>query len=133
AEVAAVEAAIARHPKPRDYHVGVKRDRIEISERLGPEANELAAALSGSLGLLPGALDRLRNELATHGRFAPALRFCLIDAERRTFAVERWCALGSIDDWIDVGLSGPLDRLVGPAIARLGDESFYEPFWHEYD
>jgi hypothetical protein len=133
AEVAAVEAAIARHPKPGDYHVGVKRDRIEISERLGPDADELAAALGGSLGLLPGALDRLRNELATHGRFAPALRFCLIDAERRTFAVERWCSLGSIDDWIDVGLSGPLNRLVEPAIARLGGDSFYDPFWYEYD
>jgi len=133
AEVAAVEAAIAYHPQPRDYHVGVKRDWIEISERIGPNADELAAALGGSLGLLPGALDQLRNELETHGRFAPALRFCLIDDERRTFAVERWCSLGSIDDWIDVGLSGPLDRLVEPAVARLGDDSFYEPFWHEYD
>src|SRR6266545_204631 len=89
AEAAAVESAIARHPKPRDYYVGLKRDRIEISERLGPDADQLAAALSGSLGLLPGALDRLRNELATHGHFAPALRFCLIDAERRTSTVER--------------------------------------------
>jgi hypothetical protein len=133
AEVAAVDAAIARHPKPHDYHVGVKRDRIEISERLGPNVDELARALGGSLGLLPGALDRLRSELATQGRFAPALRFCLIDAERRTFAVERWCSLGSIDDWIDVGLSGPLDRLVEPAVARLGDDSFYDPFWDEYD
>jgi hypothetical protein len=133
AEVAAVESAIARHPKPRDYHVGVKRDRIEISERRGPDADHLIAALGGVLGLPPGASQHLRNELETIGRFAPALRFCLIDAERRTFAVERWCSLGSIDDWIDVGLSGPLNHLVEPAIARLGDESFYDPFWHSYD
>jgi hypothetical protein len=133
AEVAAVEAAIARHPKPRDYHVGAKRDRIEISERLGPDADQLIDALGGELGLLPGAAERLRNELETVGRFALALRFCLIDAERRTFAVERWCSLGSIDDWIDVGLRGPLSRLVELAIARLGDNSFYDPFWHEHD
>jgi len=132
-ELAAVEAAIAQHPKPRNYHVGVKRDRIEISERLGTDADELAGALGGSLGVLPGALDLLRNHLETHGHFSLALRFCLIDAGRRIFAVERWCSLGSIDDWIDVGLSGPLSRLVGPAIARLGDDSFYDPFWHEYD
>ena len=31
-EVAVVEAAIARHPKPRNYHVGVKHDQIVISE-----------------------------------------------------------------------------------------------------
>src|SRR5439155_20315612 len=46
-EVAAVEAEIAQHPKPRNYHVGVKRDWIEISERLGPDADELAGALGG--------------------------------------------------------------------------------------
>jgi hypothetical protein len=133
AEVAAVEAAIAKHPKPRDYHVGVKRDRIEITERLGPDTDEMVTALGGSLGLLRGAFERLRDELATHGRFAPALRFCLIDAERRTFAVERWCSLGSIDDWIEVGLTGSLDRLVKTTIVRLGDESFYDPFWQSYD
>ncbi len=132
-EVAAVEMAIARHPKPRDYHVGVKRDWVEISERLGPDADQLIAALGGVLGVLPGAAEHLRSELEAVGRFAPALRFRLIDAERRTFAVERWCSLGSIDDWIDVGLSGPLNRLVEPAIARLGDESFYDPFWYSYD
>ena len=32
-EVAAVEAAIARHPRPRNYHVGVTHDQIVISER----------------------------------------------------------------------------------------------------
>jgi hypothetical protein len=131
-EVAAVESAIGRHPKPRDYHVALKRDRIEISERLGPDVDQLIAALGGMLGLPPEAPERVRSELETAGHFAPALRFCLIDADRRAFAVERWCSLGSIDDWIDVGLSGPLGRLVEPAVARLGDDSFYEPFWDEY-
>jgi hypothetical protein len=130
-EVAAVEAAIVRHPKPRDYHVGVKRDRIEISERRGPDADKLIAALGGVLVIPPGASEHLRSELETVGRFAPALRFCLIDVERRTFAVERWYSLGSIDDWIAVGLCGPLNDLMESAIARLGDDSFYDPFWHE--
>jgi hypothetical protein len=132
-EVAAVESAIAHQLKPRNYHVGVKRDQIKISERLGPDANRLIAALGGILGLPPEAPERLRSELERFGRFAPALRFRLIDANRRSFVVERWCSLGSIDDWIDVGLSGPLNHLVEPAIARLGDESFYDPFWQSYD
>ena len=132
-EVAAVEAMIARHPKARDYHVDVKRDWIEISERLVPDADQLIAALGDIRGLPPEAPERLRSELERFGRFAAALRFHLIDADRRSFAVERWCSLGSMDDWIDVGLSGPLIRLVGPAIARLGDESFYEPFWQSCD
>jgi hypothetical protein len=85
------------------------------------------------LGLPPGAPERLRSELEAAGRFTPTLRFRPIDVERRTFTVERWCSLGSIDDWIDVGLSGPMSHLVEPAIARLGDDAFYDPFWHEYD
>jgi hypothetical protein len=132
-EVAAVHAAITRHPKPRNYHVGVKQMRIEISERLGPDGDDLITKMGGLLGLPSGASELLRSRLEASGHFSLALRFCLIDTERRTFVVERWCSLGSIDDWIDVGLSGPLNRLVELAIARLGDDSFYEPFWHEYD
>jgi hypothetical protein len=132
-EVAAVNAAIAQHPKPRNYHVGVKKTWIEISERLGPDGDELITRMGGLLGLRPGASELLQSHLEMSGHFSLALRFCLIDAERRTFDVERWCSLGSIDDWIMVGLSGPLNRIVKPAVSRLGDDSFYEPFWHEYD
>ena len=41
AEVAAVEAAVKRHPKSPNYRVSVKHDRIEIHERIGPDAEEL--------------------------------------------------------------------------------------------
>lgn len=132
-EIAAVNAAIARRPKPRNYHVGVKHSWIEISERLGSDADDFITKMGGILGLQPGASEHLRSHLETLGRFSLALRFCLINTERRTFAVERWCSLGSIDDWIMVGLSGPLNSVAEPAIARLGDDSFYDPFWHEYD
>jgi hypothetical protein len=35
-ELAAVEAAVGRHPGARDYRVADKRDRIEVYERVGP-------------------------------------------------------------------------------------------------
>jgi hypothetical protein len=48
-EVAAVEAAIARHTQPEDYHLAVKRDQIVISERAGRMTLPPGwAALSGS-------------------------------------------------------------------------------------
>ena len=51
-----------------------------------------------------------------------------VDAERRTFRAERWCYLGSIDDWIDIGPLGPLDRLARQLMPKLGTEQFFELF-----
>jgi hypothetical protein len=54
------------------------------------------------------------------------LRFTLADAERRVFRAERWCYLGSIDDWIDIGGWGPVDQLPSQMIPRLGTDRFFE-------
>jgi hypothetical protein len=128
-EVAVVEAAIARHPRPRNYHVSVKHDQIVISERNGAGTDDLTAKIFGSLGVPAGGFDRLRSAIETRGNFSPVLRFTLSDAERRRFVVNRWCFKGRIDDWIEVGLEGPLARIVAPAVARLGTDDFFEFFW----
>jgi hypothetical protein len=77
---------------------------------------------------ISGLADRIRAERERYAQFTPVLRFILADAERRTFRVERWCYLGSIDDWIDVGPMGPLDRLARQLIPKLGTERFFELF-----
>jgi hypothetical protein len=125
-EVTVVEAAIARHRKPGNYRVRVKHDRIEIYERVGPDADDLISAW-GEIGpLMPGLDQRIRDEIEQHGRFTPVLRFILDDEARRTFRAERWCYLGSIDDWIDIGSPGPLDRLARQMVPKLGTEAFFE-------
>lgn len=125
-EVAAVEAAVGRHPKSHKYRVNVKRNRIEVYERVGPDAEELASALAQEGLGIPGLADRLRPTMERRVQFTPVLRFILADAERRTFRVERMCYLGSIDDWIDVGPMGPVDRLARQLIPRLGTGQFFE-------
>jgi hypothetical protein len=55
------------------------------------------------------------------------MRFTLIDAEGRTFGVERMCYLGSIDDWIHID-NGPIDRLAERLIPTLGTDEFFELF-----
>jgi hypothetical protein len=127
-EVAAVEAAVGRHPKSHKYRVNVKHNRIEIYEMIGPDAEELAAGLAQEGFAIPALADRLRSTLEGHARFTPVLRFILTDAERHTFRTERWCYLGSIDDWIDVGPMGPVDRLARHWIPKLGTEQFFELF-----
>lgn len=125
-EMDAMEAALARHPKARNYRVSAKDKQILIYERVGPDLDEVLARFSG-LGVLgAGASDRLREQEDRHAQFTPVLRFILTGRERRTFRAERWCYLGSIDDWIDVGVSEELTELARDLIPRLGTDRFFE-------
>lgn len=54
------------------------------------------------------------------------LRFVLVDEETRTFEAERFCYLGSIDDWIELDCSDDLSELVKEYVQHIGKESFYE-------
>jgi len=89
-EVAAVEAAVARHPRSRHYRINVKHDRIEVNERGGPDAEELIAAWTQQGMRAPGLAGRIRTAMEGH-KFTPVLRFILANAEQRTFRAERMC------------------------------------------
>ena len=57
--------------------------------------------------------------------YQKVLRFTLIDEDRRRFVAERWCFLGSIDDWIHLSGDGDLGALVGRYGPHIGKESFF--------
>ena len=125
-EVAAVEAAMRRHPRARHYRVGVKHDQIVVYEMVGPDAAELIAGLRANDLLIAGLTEEWQARQDRYAQFTPVLRFTLADAERRVFRAERWCYLGSIDDWIDIGGWGPVDQLASQMIPRLGTDQFFE-------
>jgi hypothetical protein len=54
------------------------------------------------------------------------MQFTLLDEEDRSFFAERWCYLGSIDGWVDVGPIGPVKRLARELIPRLGTDAFFD-------
>lgn len=60
--------------------------------------------------------------------YDPQLQFVLIDEKKRLFQTRRYCYLGRIDDWIDIGDCGPLAKLAKLYIKHLGQESYYELF-----
>jgi len=123
AEVAAVEAAVARHPKPRDYRVSIKHDRIEVYERIGPDPGELASRLAGFSGAFHGKEAAMREFLEEGSRFTPVLRFILADAERRIFRVERM-HYGGRDEWFEMRAEGPVEKLAKNLIPTLGTHRF---------
>jgi hypothetical protein len=126
AEVAAVEAAVRRHPQAHRYRVAAKRDRIEVYERVGDDYADVVYEI-GLTALSRSAIaERVRDLEERHARFAPVLRFTLVDRERREFRAERWCYLGSIDDWITLGQTGTAAELARVLVPALGTDAFYD-------
>ena len=124
-ETAAVEAAVDRHPKSRDYRVAVKRDWIEVYERVGPDAEEVVAGLSGFGFESIRQIEQVRDFLDRGAQFSPVLRFILVDAAQRIFRVERMCYRSSVDGWLDVHQRGPVERLAREWVPRLGTDAFF--------
>jgi len=58
--------------------------------------------------------------------YSARLRFVLVDSVSRTFQTQRFCYLGGIDDWIDIGSPGALEALAKRYVQHLDKESFYE-------
>ena len=50
----------------------------------------------------------------------------VIKAQRRTFQTQRYCFLGSVDDWIVIGKPGKLSTLVKKYVKHLGQDSYVE-------
>jgi hypothetical protein len=112
----------------RNYRASAKDRQIVVHERVGPDVDELLAHIQGLDRLIPGAAERLRAGQDRDARFTPVLRFILVDEERRTFRAERRCYLGNIDDWIDIGAPGRLQKLARDLIPKLGTERFFEVY-----
>lgn len=97
-EIAAVEEAVRKHPKARNYRVNVRHDSIEVYESVGPDADGLISDLRGPGFMAKAKEADLRAILEHSAQFTPVLRFILEDEETRVYRAERWCYSGSIDD-----------------------------------
>ena len=129
-ELALVQATVAVHPKSGNYRVDVKGERIVVYEREGADPDQVVRDIAGSMNLPFAVLAaRMRETFDRSARFTPVLRFTLADEAKRTFYVERWCYLGSIDDWMDIGAAGQLSRWVKQTVPTLGTEAFFELMW----
>ena len=52
------------------------------------------------------------------------MRFTLTDFDNRLFSLERWCFLGSIDDWFFLAGPTPLPTLIKKYASHLGRKAF---------
>jgi hypothetical protein len=125
-EVAAVQAALRSHPKAALYRVEARPDHIAIHERLGPEADDLAAIFR-EVGLGHAAVTaRIEQHLDQAARYTPVLRFRLQDRARRLFGVERRAYLGGDDEWLLLEPTGPIEDVARQVVPLLGTAEFFE-------
>ena len=120
-EVALVEQGMKQYSKLQYYQIDVKKNTIIVFE-----ANQDVKALSGILKFAPRVKEvGAENLLAQLITYSPVLHFVLVDDEKRVFMVERYCFLGSIDDWITIGKPDKLQNQVKKYVKHLGQESYY--------
>jgi hypothetical protein len=130
-ELRMVEAALRRHPHPADYRLADKRDRIEIYERSGTDPDDFIDQMARDRFLSPGRLRAIHADIVRTAHYAAVARFLLVDERRRTFRAERWCYLGSIDDWIPLNAAAALLPLVRRLVPLLGTQELFDLTYYD--
>ena len=121
-EVAVVERGVREGAKLTHFAIDVKGPSIVVhlpNERVAFIEESVATRFGGHPGELYWQVQQFLS-------YSPMMRFTLVDEQTRQFAVERWCFLGSIDDWFPLAGGGDLKKLVATYCRHLGRDSFYE-------
>jgi hypothetical protein len=118
-----VEEGMRKYADVQDYKIDVKGNAIVVYTADQDMATLAAIVQDPHASSEENArrLQLLRESI----HYSDLLRFILIDARRRTFVTQRYCFIGSIDDWIDIGRSGTLAHLVTQHVKHLGKESYF--------
>ncbi|MBD2471568.1 hypothetical protein H6G90_28675 [Nostoc sp. FACHB-145] len=117
-----VESGMKKFSLLPDYQIDIKQEIITIYTP-NQNVNLLSELLSFSSG---DKLKEAETILKRSISYSPMLQFVLIDELKRIFITQRYCFLGRIDDWIQVGEPSNLNNLVKNYVKYLGQESFFE-------
>jgi len=119
-----VEAGMKQYSDIRYYKIDVKGNAIVIYTA-DQDADEFSNRLKSWNPVI--GETKIREFFALSVSYSPMLQFNLEDSERRVFSAQRYCFLGSIDDWIYIG-HGELATLVKTFLKHLGKDSYFELF-----
>jgi len=120
-----VENAIRRLAKLEHFIVDVEADSL-IVYVTDAEPDASLSIVPAMAPMTAEQAQSMRDYMTSRSRYSKMMRFVLTDENRRTFTAERWCFLGSIDDWFFLPGENTLDELLKKYIPRLGKDSFFE-------
>jgi hypothetical protein len=119
-----VKEGMRTYAEVKDYKVDIKGNAIVIYT--ADQDMETLAAIVFDPHASREENARRMQVLRESRHYSDLLRFRLVDDKGRTFQTQRYCFLGSIDDWIDIGKPGTLARLVKTYVKHLGKDSYVE-------
>ena len=119
-----VEEGMRTYAEVKDYKVDVRGNALLIYT--ADQDMETLAAIVCNPHASREENTRRMTLLRQGIHYSPMLVFQLIDAQRRTFQTQRYCFLGSVDDWIEIGKPGKLTQLVKKYVKHLGQDSYVE-------
>ena len=117
-----VEEGMRTYARVKDYKIDVKGNTILIYTAI--QEIDALAELFKDLYPDPAANVEIMANLRKVVHYSPMLVFQLVDGSRRTFQTQRYCFLGSVDDWIEIGKPRKLTRLVKKYVKHLGQDSY---------
>jgi len=95
-----VEDGMRKYAAVQDYKIDVRGNAIEI-HMAHQDSETFREMFTGYRPDLDQTQIAALVAQAVH--YFPMMQFLLEDAQRRTFTAQRYCFIGSIDDWIDIG------------------------------
>lgn len=119
-EIQLVESGIRENAGIKYFKIDIKKKNLVIY-LVDQNIDELAEMLSNFR-----SPSEARAVLLQNATFSPMMQIVLEEVEPREFAVERWCFLGAVDDWIRLDRSTNLEELVKKYCSHLGQDSFFD-------
>ena len=120
-----VSDGIRRYAGLEHFVVDAQQDSLVVWLPTSDE-KELAKLEGGRLPASPPKMQSTVDSIIRRAPYTKMMRFLLADEDERLFHVERWCFLGSIDQWVHLDGSSQLWELVEKYIKHLGKDSFFD-------
>ncbi|ETX08834.1 MAG: hypothetical protein ETSY2_03125 [Candidatus Entotheonella gemina] len=119
-----VEDGMRAYSDAKDYKIDVKGNTIAIytADQDFDRLVNIACNPHASVEENEIRMRLIRESI----HYSDILKFILEDDQHRTFMTQRYCFLGSIDDWIYIGKPDMLSSLVKKYVKHIDKESFYE-------
>jgi hypothetical protein len=118
--------AMIRGQKPKLLFIVDAEDRSLVVYTSDMDADVRVNMLSHIFPMNAQTACGMRDNMIANATYAKMMRFTLIDIEKRLFNMDRWCFMGSIDDWYFIEGERPLATLAEKYVRHLGEESFFE-------
>jgi len=123
-EIRVVDEGMRRYSDVEYYKVDAKKNAI-IVYLADQDIEAIRELLPKKYILTYRGMEKTLDSILD---YSPMMRFVLTDNEKRKFVAERYCFLGSIDDWIYISGPDKLENLIKKYLKHLKKESFYELF-----